>query len=706
MFRILSCLIVLGALAARAAELPRTTIRRVADIQSVTHAEASGVGVPFELEGWIVMSGVTFAFEDDSGAYNFGSYLSDTNVPYATGDRVRIAGEIVHEHGGIYAHCRKLAVLGHREPAPAVRATIAELLSGKFNYRLVTVRGEVSDVYKDEIAPGWTYFSIAERGQTIYLPLRQNLCTCDNPESLIGQTIEATGLYVFGDNLGMRQNIGRMFQTDRPLKILPSQSKGLFDVPELENCRQLGPSDVAALGRRRVRGTVLAVWRGNCALLKANDGRLIRLNLVSAPPPRTGLAVEAVGVPGSDLYNVNLMRVRWRPTTGRPASPASPVDLAVRNLFIDDLGCHRINPEYHGRSIRFQGTVRGLPSGANTERQIVLESDGFLLPVDFSSCPEALETLSEGCRVEITGVCVVDIDNWQPSVVFPRIKEILVVLPAADNLKVLARPSWWTTGRLLAVIGALLAVLAGIVMWNFTLRTLAERRGRELNEETIARVTSDLKLYERTRLAVELHDSLAQSLTGVSLEIKTAGRLADARDGTGMREHLSTASQTLESCRAELRNCLWDLRHHALELDDMNDAIRQTLSPVLGAARLAVRFAVPRDRLTDNTAHTILRIIRELTVNAIRHGAATEIKVAGSVENGRLNVSVRDDGAGFDPSSAPGVEQGHFGIEGIRERISAFKGTLRIDSAPGHGTKAVVSLEIPHETQDESRNAT
>ena len=437
MFRILSCLIVLGALAARAAELPRTTIRRVADIQSVTHAEASGAGVPFELEGWIVMSGVTFAFEDDSGAYNFGSYLSDTNVPYASGDRVRIAGEIVHEHGGIYAHCRKLAVLGHREPAPAVRATIAELLAGKFNYRLVTVRGEVSDVYKDEIAPGWTYFSIAERGQTIYLPLRQNLCTCDNPESLIGQTIEATGLYVFGDNLGMRQNIGRMFQTDRPLKILPSQSKGLFDVPELENCRQLGPSDVAALGRRRVRGTVLAVWHGNCTLLKANDGRLIRLNLVSAPPPRTGLAVEAVGVPGSDLYNVNLMRVRWRPTTGRPASPASPVDLAVRDLFIDDLGCHRINPEYHGRSIRFQGTVRGLPSKANTERQIVLESDGFLLPVDFSSCPEVLETLSEGCRVEITGVCVVDIDNWQPSVVFPRIKEILVVLPAAGNLKVL-----------------------------------------------------------------------------------------------------------------------------------------------------------------------------------------------------------------------------------------------------------------------------
>ena len=115
---------------------------------------------------------------------------------------------------------------------------------------------------------------------------------------------------------------------------------------------------------------------------------------------------------------------------------------------------------------------------------------------------------------------------------------------------------------------------------------------------------------------------------------------------------------------------------------------------------------MPRDRLTDNTAHTILRIIRELTVNAIRHGAAAEIKVAGSVENGRLNVSVRDDGTGFDPSSAPGVEQGHFGIEGIRERISAFKGTLRIDSAPGRGTKAVVSLEIPHETQDESRNAT
>ena len=90
MFRVLSYLIVLVALTARASEPPRTTIRRVADIQFVTAAEAFDAAVPFGLEGWILTSGSTFTFEDESGAYNFGSYLSGTNAPINAGDRVRI----------------------------------------------------------------------------------------------------------------------------------------------------------------------------------------------------------------------------------------------------------------------------------------------------------------------------------------------------------------------------------------------------------------------------------------------------------------------------------------------------------------------------------------------------------------------------------------------------------------------------------------
>ena len=91
-----------------------------------------------------------------------------------------------------------------------------------------------------------------------------------------------------------------------------------------------------------------------------------------------------------------------------------------------------------------------------------------------------------------------------------------------SDVSVLSRPPWWTTGRLLAVIGSLLVALTAILAWNVVLNRTAERRGHQLMREQIGRAKANLKAEERTRLAVELHDSLAQSLTGASMEIETA----------------------------------------------------------------------------------------------------------------------------------------------------------------------------------------
>ena len=99
-----------------------------------------------------------------------------------------------------------------------------------------------------------------------------------------------------------------------------------------------------------------------------------------------------------------------------------------------------------------------------------------------------------------------------------------------------------------------------------------------------------------------------------------------------------------------------------------------------------------RKELHDNTAQALLRAIRELAVNAIRHGKATSIKVAGELDADGLRCSVRDDGCGFDPDSCPGVLQGHFGLQGVRERAAERCGEVRILTSPGHGTKVTVSI--------------
>ena len=97
----------------------------------------------------------------------------------------------------------------------------------------------------------------------------------------------------------------------------------------------------------------------------------------------------------------------------------------------------------------------------------------------------------------------------------------------------------------------------------------------------------------------------------------------------------------------------------------------------------------------DNTAHAVLKIIRELAANALRHGKASSLKIAGTVEDGKLFFSVRDNGCGFDPDLAPGISEGHFGLQGIAERLERLNGEMKIESSPGKGAKVSVTLPIP-----------
>ena len=202
---------------------------------------------------------------------------------------------------------------------------------------------------------------------------------------------------------------------------------------------------------------------------------------------------------------------------------------------------------------------------------------------------------------------------------------------------------------------------------------------------------SELKFLERSNLAVELHDAISQYLTGIALELRTVDAFAEEMPADAHR-HLSVASRTLASCRDELRNCLWDLRHNTLEINDLAEAIRTTVAPHVGAARLVVRTDVARKALPENVAHAVLQIVRELAANAVRHGKATEIRIAGALDGNVLRISVRDNGRGFSPDAAPGMEEGHFGLLGVRERAEKFKGSLDIESAPGKGTRITASL--------------
>ena len=664
--------------------------------------ERAEIGRPFlfaaELTHQTTLSTADMRFfvRDASGAT-----IVETKGPLPSGDAALTPGDHLLLAGTVdlgpkthlaYAHCTNVAVIAHGPTPQPVRTTCAELQNGAADFELVEFEAMVRDLVHDDIDVNFAYIVLGDAGASIPLTLRhENVQKLFGETSPVGARVKVTGVCIAAP-LTDRRQFGRLVSLAGPdaLRVVAPAAGDPLDVPTLGAFRRLQPAQIAALGRHRVTGRVLAVERGSVLIVRADDGGVHDVMLAGGEPPAAGTRITAVGFPASNMYRVNLLRAAWRAEDGPDAPDESCVAAGPREILYDACGNRQVNSRFHGQAIRLSGMVRGLRF-AGEETSVKVECDGHLVEVDASACPQALDELEPGCKVEVSGICAIETEAWSPDMLFPHIRGFTLVLRTPEDVVVVARPPWWTTGRLVAAIGILFAAMFAVLAWNVMLRRASERRGRELAAAQVANVESELKVMERTRLAVELHDALSQNLAGVSFEIDAAERLA-ATDADGTRRRLASASHSLDSCRRELKNCLWDLRNNALEESDMNDAIRRTLAPHVDDDALAVRFNVPRDRFTDTTAHAVLCIIRELVLNAVRHGGATRILVAGSVEDGTFMFSVKDNGRGFDPKSAPGPRDGHYGLLGIQERVEAFEGEFDVESAPGEGCKATITL--------------
>lgn len=582
--------------------------------------------------------------------------------------------------------------------------TAADFHSGRYDNRQVHINATIVDAFNDESDPAYVFFVLRNSGDFIYAYIKREFLDCP-PEDLVGAEIAPWGVVIppKRTQINPRRQAQRFYDIpNHEAFVVTRQAPNPYGLPDIDTAADCRPAELALLGRRTAQGTVLAVWNVGKSILIACSNRIVRADLASADPPSVGEHIVAAGRPETDLMQLNLSRAVWRPEPRLPAlRPSEATPVSLKDLLTNKNGRRAINRRFRGRLITLTVPVRSAPDNDLSGRFTC--GDGtFTVTVDISAGTGERPDLTPGDTVRVTGVAICDVDNCRPSAAFPQVRGYIVVPVSSAGIAVVARAQHPLPKSAWYVFGALLAVLCGIVLWNRSLQRLALKRGRDLAQAEIAHAEADLRTVERTRLAVELHDSISQVLTGVALEIETSQRLAagpNPNSGPSLSLHLDRARQTLASCRNELRNCLWDLRSDALEESDMNEAVRRTLLPNVKDVDIAVRFNVPRDRLSDNTAHALLRIIRELTVNAVRHGGATHVQVAGTVDGDRLLVSVRDNGRGFNPAAAPGVSEGHFGLEGIRERIGRMSGTFEIESAPGKGTRAVVALAIPAEQE-------
>jgi signal transduction histidine kinase len=223
--------------------------------------------------------------------------------------------------------------------------------------------------------------------------------------------------------------------------------------------------------------------------------------------------------------------------------------------------------------------------------------------------------------------------------------------------------------------------------------TLSENVG--LHEQLLVQAREAGMLDERQRMAREIHDTLAQGLTGIITQLQAAEQAG--QDPVERRRHFDAAIMLARESLTEARRSVHALRPEPLERALLGEALAGV------AQRWSALNGVPAQVTTTGTARPIghdaesalLRTAQEALANVAKHAAATRIGLTLSYMDDAVVLDVRDNGRGFDPAQAgkPRTGPGGFGIVAMRQRIEGLAGTLQVESEPGLGT--AISASIP-----------
>jgi signal transduction histidine kinase len=267
----------------------------------------------------------------------------------------------------------------------------------------------------------------------------------------------------------------------------------------------------------------------------------------------------------------------------------------------------------------------------------------------------------------------------------------------ADVYSATQRRTWEQLGFALAASFAI-----GLFAFRYSGR-LEDRLRRQVaknvkNTRDLQRLSSQLitaQEEERRSIARELHDEVGQVLTAIKVELSVAQRAIEANGGPA---HLLEDARSITDGALHTVRDLSHLLHPPL-LDDLGlpAAIDWYLRGF--SRRHGVRADLTHDpmqeRLTPETEAAVYRIIQEALTNVAKHARASACRVHLQRLEHSLLMTIEDDGVGFEPAAAARAADRGLGLISIRERVAHLQGTLRVESAPGKGTRLVVEMPAP-----------
>ena len=632
---------------------------------------------------------VNFAFAHDRGV------RTDSRTPDAVQVGVEVEIEGLIDPGGFSPPVmpREVRVLGPK-PLPQPRQTDAErFFSGADDSLLIEVTGVVHDVV--DAGSDWR-LNLESAGRPFVAVVTKS-ATPDDPQQLVDAEVRLTGvpLSIFntrGEFLQPKLWVGRpeWFSVVSPPPHPP------FECPEvaISSLARFRPEPFRG-HRIRTKGVVIHTAPGQAVHLQDGAGG-VRVASRSVERFEPGDCVEVAGFIDRRGRVAGLTDAIFRKTdSGPPPNPTAitPDEVVAINTKSAASGVMASPGDYEGCLIRFP--ARLLEARVSHDSGLLLLSAGKTSVVAVADLADftALRRLMPGSELEVTGIVAtewkVDPTKW-PATILDR---MTLLVRSPDDVRLLRTPSWWTPQRLGILLAGVAAALAGALAWLWLLRRQVKTQSTLLAAEMRSRrdtaVEFNATLTERNRLAANLHDTLLQTLGGIGFQLD-ACEGSRGQDEDDAKVHFEVARRMVNHATSELHSSVWAMRSLPIRQQSFPEALR-TLVARIGEGHAAETFVHTSGNLgevPEFVAGNLLLIVQEAVYNALRHGRPATVHVAVSDEPATqsIRVDVRDDGRGFAVGDAQGVEQGHFGLHGMRERAERLGGTLAIESTPEGGT--------------------
>jgi signal transduction histidine kinase len=667
MVKVLSFLLLATTLLANALELP---LRSIESLRSLSQEEAAKHR-KVEIEGTVLFvysKHSAMVIHDGTGSCWVGtSSPLNENIKY--GSKVRVTGQ-TYIHSCYLANIEEATAeyLGEGSiPEPRV-ASAEDLFAQWIDTQWIQIEALVVGTEEDGLA------------FTLVLDIAGKIFKADvtfEPDSAKRAAVLMQRRVLFTGVAGTVVNDSRQM-TDRHFlipsfdQIIPIETKTSEVPPPFRKIANLLQSDNSQFDAVKVEGVVTQNRKGRFFLRDETASTVVYTFQEDIYPPGSRVVVD--GYPGVAPFRP-ILRATKVELSGKAETPM-PLRLNPQD---------GIQPNLHNEFVEldceFLGTVR-----AASKRTILqcrsgntfFESNWTKSDTE-TSAPEPGDTIRLRGIYEVTTISPIPRIEWANG--------FRMHLLDNEAVEILKKAPWWTFNRLLWALGIAMAVILLILVWTNFLRRRVAIQTKIISRQVERSAIKD----ERQRIARELHDTLEQDLTGLSMQLENAldeiGELNEPANRS-----LSLVHRMLQRSRLEAHASVSDLRNPQLLMRPMAEAMKESLEEKAREAGVHLDFSVEGEPrvLRSTTQNHLLRIAREALNNALRHGKASRVHCLLAYTEGGVTLKFEDNGSGFD-TSLP-TPAGHFGLTGMRERANKIHARFSLNSSPGHGTKIEVHM--------------